>query len=90
MESALPHTALTHSQRLALTRAIERRFGQSTLPYSFRRWAERDGWTVVDLETGSWVKGYFGSRGRLVVIGHHDAELAADIASKYASVQQAA
>jgi hypothetical protein len=77
----------TDREQRALTRAIERRFGKSLIPYRFQYLgtsiAEGAHWRVTDLESGSYVQGVF-HLGRLHVRKHHDAMLYAAVEAKSA------
>ncbi|MEN3238266.1 hypothetical protein PUR29_32990 [Methylobacterium ajmalii] len=70
-------TSLTPAQRASLTRALERRFGQGMMPYTFSIVTEGcshpDAYShrVTDPETGSWIVGAF-MNGRLRVTACHD------------------
>lgn len=61
---------LTEPARKKAIVALERRFGQSMLPYSFRRLAPHR-WRVRDDESGSHIEFDFRA-GRLVVLAERD------------------
>lgn len=66
--SAAAH-GLDESQEKRAIRALERRFGQSMLPYRIARKAQ-NGWLITDDENGASLT--FGFRGaRLVVRSEH-------------------
>lgn len=64
--------SITATQKAALVRALERRFGKSAVGYSFT--SPSDGWwRITDDESGSWVLGGFSrTTGRLSVSREHD------------------
>lgn len=50
-----PDLAMEHTKIVAAIRCLERRFGQSTLPYEVKRVVPGHLF-VMDRETGSWIK----------------------------------
>ena len=61
---------LTEKARRRAIAALERRFGQSMLPYTFRRAAPHR-WRVRDEESGSFIDFDFRAN-RLTVLDEHD------------------
>lgn len=68
-------TQPTAREQRSLVRALERRFGQSVMPYTFKLVgsvpAYGDLWRIIDVETGSCVESTFYC-GRLQVHREHD------------------
>lgn len=85
--SRLISARITDEQRKCLTRAIERRFGASVMPYQFTSVSEHVV-RATDTESGSWIEGDFSSS-RLRVIALHDGEFQSAPAMVAQPVQQA-
>lgn len=70
---------MTKALRTKLTQAIERRFGKSTMPYTFGPARCMNNphpgmLRITDTETGSWVEGWITEPShRFVVLAEHDA-----------------
>ena len=59
------------AQRRAI-RALERRFGQSIMPYAFTYRRQTGAYRVTDGESGSWLEFQLSSTGRLIVTAEYD------------------